>query len=337
MSMTLKATCPEDLLAAVPLVLGFAPEDSLVMLTFGAREQFHARIDLPSDPAQVDACVEAVLRPAIVHGVTAVVFVQYSPDEVAARLLAGRLAERFGASGIRIVDSLRVDAGRWFSAEPRPDVPRRGVAFDIADHAFRASAVYDGRVTLDSRAQVAARVAADPRLVARTEAALEEATPLNLSGVVGLVSRSLARGTVTETDDLASLLLALGDPVVGQQAWSGLRREDAAAHVRLWVDVVRRCPDRLVGPPAAILALAAWLSGDGALAWCAVDRCLAAAPEEPLGLLVAHALTEAMPPSRWSGPPSAVVAGAGRPGPIDGANDGLGGADGGGEVAAAGG
>ncbi|MEX0429562.1 DUF4192 domain-containing protein [Nocardioides sp. DS6] len=311
MSMTLKATSREDLLAAVPVVLGFAPEESLVMLTFGAREQFHARIDLPPDREHVDDCVDAVLRPAVVHGVGAVVFVQYAAEEMLSRQLAQRLAVRFGDAGIRVIESLRVHGGRWFAAIPRADVPRHGVAYDVDDHAFRASAVYDGRVTLPSRADVAARVRADPRLVAETERALDDAVPLNLAGVVGLVSRCLTRGRIADPDDLASLLLALRDPVVRDQAWSGLRREDAAAHVTVWADIVRRCPDRLVGPPAAILALVAWLSGDGALSWCALDRCFAADETNPLGRLVAQALTEAVPPSRWTDSAAPTTSGEG--------------------------
>ena len=31
---------PEDVLAAVPVLLGFEPSDSVVMLTFGGRETF---------------------------------------------------------------------------------------------------------------------------------------------------------------------------------------------------------------------------------------------------------------------------------------------------------
>ena len=45
-----------------------------------------------------------------------------------------------------------------------------------------------------------------------------------------------------------------------------------ATYVEFWSDVVRRTPDELVPGPASVLAFAAWLAGDGALAWCAVDR-----------------------------------------------------------------
>lgn len=300
MTTTLTASDPEDLLAAVPVVLGFHPEDSLVMLTFGAREQFHARLDLPSGPEHIPDCVEAVLRPALIHQVRAVVFVLYTADDELCVPLARALTQRFAERGIRVLDCLRCDQGRWFVPLGRAGVPAEGVPYDVSGHEFRATAVYDGRVTLGSRAELAARVEPDAGLVARTEEALVAATPLSLAGALGLVSRSLSRGGVTDPDDLASLLLALAARKVREQVWSGLRREDAAAHVRLWTDVVRRTPDRLVAHPAAVLAFAAWLQGDGAFAWCAVDRCLRVDPANRLGVMVRHVLTEAVSPTGWA-------------------------------------
>ncbi len=44
---TLTARCPEDVLALVPVLLGFLPSESVVMLTFGAAQAFHARVDRP--------------------------------------------------------------------------------------------------------------------------------------------------------------------------------------------------------------------------------------------------------------------------------------------------
>ena len=48
-----------------------------------------------------------------------------------------------------------------------------------------------------------------------------------------------------------------------------------------------------------MLAFAAWLAGDGALAWCAVDRCRESAPTHSLAALVAQLLDSAMSPDRW--------------------------------------
>ena len=65
MTTTLTARGPADLLAAVPVVLGFHPHDSLVMLTFGAERTFHARVDLPpaDDLDGVDEVVSVLLAP----------------------------------------------------------------------------------------------------------------------------------------------------------------------------------------------------------------------------------------------------------------------------------
>jgi hypothetical protein len=79
-----------------------------------------------------------------------------------------------------------------------------------------------------------------------------------------------------------------------------MSRDTATRHVRLWTDAVQRAPDELVGAAAAVLALAAWLAGHGALAWCAVDRSRAADPDLTLSGLVADLLTRAVPPSAWS-------------------------------------
>ena len=68
-SEALVARSPEDLLAAVPLVLGFVPESSVVMLTFGAEHSFHARVDLVTDDADLPELSSALLSPVLRHGV----------------------------------------------------------------------------------------------------------------------------------------------------------------------------------------------------------------------------------------------------------------------------
>jgi Domain of unknown function (DUF4192) len=78
-----------------------------------------------------------------------------------------------------------------------------------------------------------------------------------------------------------------------------MSHDDAARHVDLWRDVVRRVPVELRAPAAALLGFAAWLSGNGALAWCAVDRAQEAQPGYGLAGLLTQALAGAVPPSTW--------------------------------------
>ena len=53
------ARCPEDVLAVVPVLLGFVPEESVAMLTFGAPRVFHARVDLPPSREEIPEMVSA--------------------------------------------------------------------------------------------------------------------------------------------------------------------------------------------------------------------------------------------------------------------------------------
>ena len=85
--------------------------------------------------------------------------------------------------------------------------------------------------------------------------------------------------------------------------WAALAPADDGAAARadaaFWVEVVRRSPLRWRVAPAAMLALAAWGSGQGALAWCAVDVARACEPGYVLTELVAELLERAVPPGSW--------------------------------------
>jgi uncharacterized protein DUF4192 len=296
----LSARTPEDVLAAVPVALGFEPLDSVVMLTFGGEETFQARVDLPP-PGQEDEIGETVrqlLDPAREHRVTRVLFVIYAEDGPTVRAVTHGLRRAFAGSGIDVAEVLRAHEGRWF-APGRPGAPRHGVTYDVGAHRFRAQAVVEGIVVHGSRAELEALLDPVSAAVDETARALRLAVPSSPGEVTDLVDRRLDEGRFT-TVELARVLLGLLEPGGSDAAWTALTRDVAEHHVRLWTDAVQRAPDEVVAAPAAVLALAAWLAGHGALAWCAVDRCRTVDPESSLAGLVADALTRAVPPSTWA-------------------------------------
>jgi hypothetical protein len=63
--------------------------------------------------------------------------------------------------------------------------------------------------------------------------------------------------------------------------------------------VVQRCPDDVLPAPATLLAVAAWLAGNGALAWCALDRARAEDDSYEMAEQLARILDEAQPPTAW--------------------------------------
>jgi len=303
---TFVARSPEDLLAVVPVVLGFAPTDSVVMLTFGGARPFHARVDLPHDPNDVAEVVGALVDPAVRHRVGRVVLVLYSGGDQPARRVANALARSLERSGIAVVDCLRTDGQRWFPLLGRhPGVPAHGVRYDVTGHRFAAEAVVEGFVTHASRDDLARSVAADPARVAALERAAAGAGAVPATWpdtglrVIRLVTAHAGAGTVATDEELAELLGDLVERPVLDVAVGLLDRETARADVAFWTDVVRRAPDELLTGPAVLLAFAAWLAGHGALAWCALDRVPEAGRDHALVGLVTRLLEQAVPPQVW--------------------------------------
>jgi hypothetical protein len=97
----------------------------------------------------------------------------------------------------------------------------------------------------------------------------------------------------------AQLAVSLARPELRDEAWRWLSRESARTYIEFWSDLVRRTPEELVPGPASVLAFTAWLAGEGALAWCAVDRARAVDPDHSLAALVSEMLMSATSPELW--------------------------------------
>ncbi|MBI2244574.1 MAG: DUF4192 domain-containing protein [Nocardioides sp.] len=305
-STAMTARTPEDVLALVPVVLGFLPSDSVAMLTFGSRRPFHARIDLPPTRAEIPDAVATLLEPARAHGVGQAVFVIYSDDERLAAAVSRALCRSFTDVGVQVIWSLRADGSRWYAAHgSNPGVPAWGVPYDLSAHPFLAQAVLDGRVLHGSREELRHTLDADVERTSRVIAALAELAgapqPRAEESIWArdLVVRHTGAGSAPEDAEVARLLRGLLDIEVRDAAWSPLERVGAHEHVRFWTDVVRRTPVPLLAAPAALLAFAAWQAGHGALAWCALDRSAEADEDYSLAALVAQALEHAVPPEAW--------------------------------------
>lgn len=298
----------------VPYLLGFHPEDSLVVLTFGAPAGcFHARVDLPVDLADQRQVADDVMRAVVHHQVPRVALLAYSDDASASQAQCELLLERLLAAGVDVVDVLRADGERWFACLDPGDP---GTAYDLASHPFTAERVYQGDVVLDSRQQLADSLvaAADEETtvfvvanVDRLHAALG-AAPDHGSALLRTEARWVQRRIrlhlrdrrPLSAADAGRLLALVGLTTVRDVAWSEMTRATAEAHVHLWRDLVRRCPEEVLPPAASLLAFAAWLRGDGALAWCALDRALEADPDYSMAHRVAECLTGAVPPTVWA-------------------------------------
>ena len=297
---TLTARSPEDLLAVVPVVLGFEPADSIVMLTLDARQTFHARVDLPPDRHGVAEVVGLLLEPAVRHRARTAVLLLYTTDDDLARAVVRRFRRGVpDGRGPALVEALRVDGGHWFPLlGPPGDRAAAGVPYDVSNHPFVVEAVWSGRVLHGSRTDLVATLRPDPGAVAEVEAE-RDAEPAPGEWVAARLAEWVGADGQPPAAAVARLLVSLAVPSVRDVAWASVSRTTARHHVRFWEAVVRRAPPDLVAHPAAVLAVCAWVAGDGALAWCAVDRAREGDPGHTLAGLVADLLVGAVPPTDW--------------------------------------
>lgn len=310
--MTLHVRCTEDLIAAAPLVLGFQPADSVVMLTAEGDHVFHARTSLPTraDPAAAatDVAVK-LLAPAVRNGIRRVVFLFFSADERVVRRVWAALRRGCERSRLRIVDAVRVDDRRYYPLIGDKLLREVGIDYDVAAHPFAAQAVLQGIVVEKDREAVVASVAPDRGAQESVEAALAHRGLTSVAPprtgadrrtwgewLQRIVGRHTARETFATDDELARTGWCLQDVRVRDAAWALIRRPDAERHQVFWADAVRRMPEPLVPPPAALLGWAAWQAGHGALAWSAIDRCRAVDPDYGMATILAGCLDQAVPP-----------------------------------------
>ncbi len=224
------------------------------------------------------------------------------------------------AHDVPVREALLVRGGRWWDydcpyacCEPGAGTPVPGGASPLA-----AAAVAGGAVLAPDRAALAARIAPveGPAAAAMAEACLqagrEHAARLRTAGHdrvgedgTALVADAAATcrpgpgtaGVRLPDARVAAVLWALTLPEVRDRALGLSLGDDAAAAEVLWTECTRRAPVPLDGAPATLLAVSAWLRGDGATANVALDRAIAADPGARLPRLLAEGLAACVPPT----------------------------------------
>jgi hypothetical protein len=321
---TFYARTAVDLLASACYALRFHPEESVVLMSAGETDRpVHGRFDLMPEPAALRDQLEHLVTVAHRNGAPAVVLLVYSADRELAVTVRRLLAEAVRHTGVTVPAALRAHDGRWYPLDDATDPTDPGTPYDLTSHPLVLQAVLEGRVIHGSRRELqGSLVDVDPAQVEAVGRAAEEAMerfrgslapstgePARTWGrahlvqeghwVVDRVRRYLRDGARLSAEDVGRLVAAMVAIEVRDVAWAEMRHDNAARHVELWRDVVRRTPLELRAAPAALLGFAAWLDGNGALAWCAVDRCQEAEPDYSLAGLLSQALAGGVPPSSW--------------------------------------
>lgn len=296
---------PEDLIAFAPIAVGFEPRESVVMLSLRSPGGGpHARVGIPRAMEDVPEVVEVLLGAAGTNGVELVAFLVYGEDSPAVGAVARALVAGFTAAGIDVHDVIRLADDQWFplAASGRPAASLAGVPYDVSTHPFTLEAILRGRVVRSSREELVALVRRRPDRPGVPDRVLARAATLPPGEVTRTVQRHVDARTCLDDAELASVAVSIVDPSRRDECWAWLDRSCAKDAADLWTDAVGRLPDEHAGDAAAVLAFVAWLSGDGALAWCAVDRCREVQEHNSLASLVSQLLEGSVSPDLWERP-----------------------------------
>jgi hypothetical protein len=319
---------PAALLVIVPHLLGFAPDNSLVVIgTKGLRSRVEValRYDLPDPP---DACqgtqiAEHAVDLLCLNDIDTAVVIGYGRKRQVTPL-ADAITAAAPPAGIWLADVLRVRNGRYWSCLcPGEDCcPPEGTPFEAKSHPAAAAIAVNGVKVLDRRADLVESLApvdgeARQSMRQATDEAARHAAELvrtaRQPGTPGAGWEAFATagrdaideaiglyrdGQWFESDDqIAWLSVALQNLWVRDAAWSRMDPAHATAHLRLWTDLTRRAQPGYAAAPASLLAFVAWQGGNGALANVALDRALADRPGYSMGTLLREALDGGLPPS----------------------------------------
>ncbi len=303
---------PGPLIVAVPFLLGFYPEDSLVVVLLDKADRIVLTIRMDWRPESDTSHIAAVVRqrsaavdPSSVLLIAALPSGQEPgvlPPAVSNWLSAlARELDRPKSLPVRWVGS----AGRstWSGTRcvtthcPPHDLPA------IADSDPAIQLILAGAAPAGSRQEVLAEIKATP--CTGQLPATPEPTDLEFwrDQAVSHILVMLQSDGLPDDALLSFLASGLADTRVRDTVlWRLTGSRDTTAWGRLWrfcAAVLRRAPDQRVAAVAAVAGLAAWQLGDGLRAGAAIELALTMDERHSLANLLRRALDSGLPPSVW--------------------------------------
>jgi hypothetical protein len=310
-------TSPHDLLAAIPFLIGYHPQDSLVLVALKDEAVGMAmRVDLPVGVSAegYDLLASHFLRDGA-DGAFIVAYVgagAVDPENVLINTSAALVR-----AGIDIKESLIVRNNRFRSmicsdltcCPPEgSDIPDLGSSRIAAEHVIAGHPMpfenVDGLV--QSIAAVASSfesVWADEVQAFWVSSDSEEIQELQRDGATAIIDLAgeYREGRGAEDRELAARVIGrLSDIQVRDFALGSHTDESADYYWVMWRDLLRIAPRGFVAPVACLFAAMAYERGEGALAHKGLDRGLGDDDQYSLAHLLRRVFTAGWPPQSFS-------------------------------------
>jgi Domain of unknown function (DUF4192) len=299
---------PGALIAALPAVLGFVPEKSLVLVTVDRGELGCVmRVDLSPE---VFGSIGHVAEVAAAARPDAAIAVVVDEEGAGCRLcddeyrgLAKTLEERLAEHGIKLLDFHVVDrvaaGGRWHCTDGS-----WGTVDDPSASPLAMAAVLDGRRLYARRDELqrvieVADESASAALgdVIREQAGAEIDATRDIEGAMAAAAQVAAGQQPTETV-VARLACALTDPQVRDTLYALAVGEGATQAEALWALLSRTLPAPWRVEALVLLAFSAYARGDGPLAGVSLEAALRCDPGHRMAGMLDTALQSGMRPEQ---------------------------------------
>lgn len=301
-----RITSPDEVTQIIPYLIGFTPEESLVVAVINQGSvAVTARIDIAD--VQPEGQAENLLDRiwARFPGSDAYM-VAYTADRPAGWDLLERCSDHLPAASAR--QTMVVDGDTWYT----PD-GQTGPADRFGPLAAEAS--FYGLQRLPTRSELVASFASPPdsdELTAQVAAALDTLpSPSETSAVIDrmgdLVRRNLpsaeagAQMSSVGVEDAVHLAVLAQHGKAREVALLSITRADAKAHLALWRAVVNTVPEFGAEAPLFLAGMAAWVAGEGAAASIALERTehVGEPGQFQPARILAELIDQVVPPSAW--------------------------------------
>lgn len=306
---------PGVLIAALPAVLGFVPEKSLVLVTIDGGEMGCVmRVDLSDELPHSLAHIADVASAARPDSAIAVVIdedgfgCRMCSDEY--RELADGLTTALANRGIELLAAHVVDrvaaGGRWRCAD---GCGNAGTVEDPSASPLAMAAVLDGRRLYARRAELQEVIeVADPsrtdmlaELIGDTTTDASErpddAARADVEAAIAAAVR-VADAVDLGGDELARLGLALTDLRVRDTLYALAVGENAGQAEALWALLSRSLPEPWRVEALVLLAFSAYARGDGPLAGVSLEAALRVDPTHRMAGMLDTALQSGLRPEK---------------------------------------
>ncbi|HUO39522.1 MAG TPA: DUF4192 domain-containing protein [Mycobacterium sp.] len=311
---------PGALIAALPAVLGFVPEKSLVLVTL-ARGQLGAvmRVDLSMPMTDTLAHLAEVAAAAQPDAAIVVIIDSDGAecplcaedfDRLTDDLSQALAGHRISLIAAHVVDRIAA-GGRWHCAD---NCGAAGTVDDPAASPLAMAAVLDGRRLYTCRQELQDVIAPVDLarcerlaglIAARLDLAAED--PVRHGGdkragrrvrqAMAAAAR-VAGGAQLSDDELVELAFALTDPRVRDMLYALAVGDHAAEAEALWGALSRALPDPWRVEPLVLLAFSAYARGDGPLAGVALEAALRGNGDHRMAGMLDTALQSGLRPER---------------------------------------